>query len=36
MPPWQYRLLHKDARLSDAERQQLELAATWTKDPPGS
>jgi mono/diheme cytochrome c family protein len=37
MPPWQYRLLHKDARLTDAERQQLEhgLAATWAKDPPG-
>jgi mono/diheme cytochrome c family protein len=37
MPPPQYRLLHKDARLSDNQRQALEagLAATWAKDPPG-
>ena len=25
MPPLQYRLVHSEARLSDAERQQLEL-----------
>lgn len=38
MPPLQYRILHSDARLSDAERQQLEvgLVKTWTADPPGS
>ena len=37
MPPLHYRLLHRKARLSDAERQQLELGlvATWTQDPPG-
>ena len=37
MPPIQYRLIHKDARLSDNERQELEagLTATWVKDPPG-
>jgi mono/diheme cytochrome c family protein len=37
MPPLQYRLIHKDARLSDNERQALEagLTATWVKDPPG-
>lgn len=38
MPPLQYRILHSDARLSDAERQRLEvgLVKTWTADPPGS
>jgi hypothetical protein len=37
MPPRQYRLLHRDARLSDTERQALEvgLTASWTADPPG-
>jgi len=37
MPPLEYRLLHKEARLTDAQRQQLEggLVASWTKDPPG-
>jgi len=37
MPPIQYRLVHKNARLSDNERQALErgLTATWVKDPPG-
>ena len=37
MPPVQYRLFHKEARLTDAERQQLELGlvASWSKDPPG-
>jgi hypothetical protein len=37
MPPLQYRLAHKDARLSDGERQQLErgIVASWSKDPPG-
>jgi mono/diheme cytochrome c family protein len=37
MPPWQYRLVHKEARLTEAQRQQLErgLVASWTKDPPG-
>jgi mono/diheme cytochrome c family protein len=37
MPPVQYRLIHSEARLSDAQRQQLErgIAASWTKDPPG-
>ena len=37
MPPVQYKLIHSEARLSDAERQQLErgLVASWTKDPPG-
>jgi mono/diheme cytochrome c family protein len=37
MPPVQYRLIHSEARLTDAERQQLErgLVASWTKDPPG-
>lgn len=37
MPPVQYRLIHSEARLTDAERQQLErgIAASWTKDPPG-
>ena len=33
----QYKLVHSEARLSDAERQQLEqgIVASWTKDPPG-
>jgi len=37
MPPIQYRLIHKDARLTDNEKQELEagLTATWAKDPPG-
>jgi hypothetical protein len=37
MPPLRYRTIRSDAKLSDAERQQLErgLAARWTKDPPG-
>ena len=37
MPPVQYRLVHSEARLSDAERQKLELGIveSWTKDPPG-
>jgi mono/diheme cytochrome c family protein len=37
MPPLQYRAVHAEARLSDAERQQLErgLTASWVKDPPG-
>jgi hypothetical protein len=37
MPPLQYRLIHSEARLSDAERQELEggIVASWTKDPPG-
>jgi hypothetical protein len=37
MPPIQYRAIHKDARLTGNERQQLEagLAASWAKDPPG-
>ncbi len=37
MPPLQYRLIHSEARLSDAERQQLilGLTASWKKDPPG-
>jgi hypothetical protein len=29
MPPWSYRLLHPDARLSDAEREELRL---WVRD----
>ena len=38
MPPPQYRLVHKDARQSGNQRQELEagLTATWAKDPPGS
>jgi hypothetical protein len=38
MPPLQYRLIHKESRLSDAQRQQLErgLVASWAKDPPGT
>ncbi len=37
MPPLQYRALHPEARLSDSERQKLEigLVASWSKDPPG-
>jgi hypothetical protein len=37
MPPLYYRMIHSEARLSDAERQQLEvgLTASWKKDPPG-
>lgn len=37
MPPLQYRVIHSAARLSDAERQQLEvgLADSWKADPPG-
>ena len=37
MPPLQYRAIHSGARLSDAERQQLEagLVKTWKSDPPG-
>ena len=37
MPPREYRLIHKEARLDATERQQLELglAASWRKDPPG-
>jgi hypothetical protein len=37
MPPIQYRAFHSEARLSDAERQQLEsgIVASWTEDPPG-
>jgi len=37
MPPLEYRLLHKEARLTDSQRQQLlgGLVASWTADPPG-
>jgi len=37
MPPWYYRLIHDDARLSALERQQLRvgLVRTWTASPPG-
>lgn len=37
MPPIQYRVLHSEARLTDTERQQLEvgLVASWKADPPG-
>jgi hypothetical protein len=37
MPPWYYRLLHEDSRLSALERQQLQsgLVRTWTASPPG-
>jgi hypothetical protein len=37
MPPLQYRLIHKEARLTGAQRQALErgIVASWTKDPPG-
>lgn len=36
MPPWYYRVLHSDARLSAVERQQLQagLVRTWAKSPP--
>jgi len=38
MPPVQYRLIHAEARLSDAQRQVLEagLVESWKSDPPGS
>lgn len=38
MPPWQYKLLHPSARLSDAEKQELAdgLTKTFSKSPPGS
>jgi hypothetical protein len=38
MPPLQYRLIHSDARLSDQEKQELEvgLSKTWEASPPGS
>lgn len=37
MPPLQYRLIHSDARLSDQEKQDLELglSKTWESSPPG-
>ena len=37
MPPWYYRLLHEDSRLSALERQQLRagLVRTWSASPPG-
>jgi hypothetical protein len=37
MPPRHYRLIHKEARLTATQRQQLELGlvASWRKDPPG-
>jgi hypothetical protein len=37
MPPREYRLIHKEARLTATQRQQLELGlvASWRKDPPG-
>jgi mono/diheme cytochrome c family protein len=37
MPPWQYKLMHSDARLSDAEKQDLirGLQRTLAADPPG-
>jgi hypothetical protein len=37
MPPIQYRLVHKEARLTDTQRQVLEqgLLKTWAADPPG-
>jgi hypothetical protein len=36
MPPWYYRFLHSDARLSDAEKQELiqGLGATFLASPP--
>ncbi len=36
MPPWDYLLMHGDAKLTDAEKQQLlsGLEATYAKDPP--
>ena len=38
MPPLQYRAIHSEARLNNAERQQLEagIRASWRADPPGS
>ena len=38
MPPLQFRLIHADARLTDTERQQLEvgISDSWKSDPPGS
>ena len=38
MPPWQYTLLHSEARLSDGEKQELAdgLTRTFSKSPPGS
>jgi len=37
MPPLVYRVVHSEARLTDAERQLLEagLVKTWKADPPG-
>jgi mono/diheme cytochrome c family protein len=37
MPPVQYRLIHAEARLTDAEKAQLAtgLEKTWTSSPPG-
>ena len=37
MPPWYYRVLHGDSRLSESESQQLQagLVRTWTASPPG-
>jgi len=37
MPPWQYKLLHPAARLSDGEKQDLAdgLRRTFAADPPG-
>ena len=37
MPPLQYRLIHGDARLSDAEKKRLEegLRRSYIADPPG-
>ena len=38
MPPWYYRMVHRDSSLSASERQQLQLGLvrTWTASPPGS
>jgi hypothetical protein len=38
MPPIQYRAVHSEARLSDAQRRLLAqgLVKSWTSDPPGS
>jgi len=38
MPPWQYKLLHPGARLSDSEKQELAdgLTRTFSSSPPGS
>ena len=37
MPPWQYKILHSSARLSDSEKQDLAngLRRTFAADPPG-